>query len=46
MSRDQGAESALWAGTGSTVSERRDEVHGRYFSEADGKVRRCVGWSR
>ena len=38
MSREQGAESALWAGTGKTVVERREEVHGRYFSEADGKV--------
>ncbi|ORX39050.1 hypothetical protein BD324DRAFT_307400 [Kockovaella imperatae] len=33
-----GAESALWAGTGKTASERREEVQGRYFSEADGKV--------
>ena len=43
MSADQGAESALWAGTSPAVGERREEVQGRYFSEADGKVGRQLG---
>lgn len=38
MSKEQGAESACWAGTGETVATRREEVQGRYFTEADGKV--------
>lgn len=38
MSKDQGCESAVWAGTGTSVVERREEVQGRYFTEADGKV--------
>ncbi|KAK4686698.1 hypothetical protein P7C73_g3423, partial [Tremellales sp. Uapishka_1] len=38
MSKEQGSESALWAGTGKTAFERKEEVQGRYFSEADGKV--------
>jgi len=38
MSKEQGAESACWAGTSSAVAERREEVQGRYFTEADGKV--------
>ncbi|OCF54504.1 hypothetical protein L486_08053 [Kwoniella mangroviensis CBS 10435] len=38
MSRDQGAESALWAGVGQTFAKRREECQGRYFTEADGKV--------
>jgi len=38
MSPDQGAESALWAGTSPAVAERREEVQGRYYSEADGKT--------
>lgn len=38
MAPEQGAESALWAGTAPSVSERRVEVNGRYFTEADGKV--------
>ncbi|ORY26246.1 hypothetical protein BCR39DRAFT_541596 [Naematelia encephala] len=38
MSPDQGAESALWAGTSHGAVERRNEVQGRYISEADGKV--------
>jgi len=38
MSPEQGSESALWAGTAPSVSERREEVQGRYFTEADGKV--------
>ncbi len=38
MTPEQGAESALWAGTGRTVAQRREEVQGRYFNEADGKV--------
>ena len=43
MSKEQGAESALWAGTAKSVGERKDEVQGRYFSEADGKVRLLRG---
>jgi WW domain-containing oxidoreductase len=43
MSKEQGSESALWGGTGKAVVERREEVQGRYFSEADGKVRTLVG---
>lgn len=39
MSKEQGAESALWAGTSPAVAQRKDEVQGRYFTEADGKVR-------
>jgi len=39
MSKEQGAESASWAGTAPSVAERREEVQGRYFTEADGKVR-------
>ena len=39
MSKEQGAESALWAEKSESVGERREEVHGRYFSEAEGKVR-------
>ena len=42
MSKEQGAESALWAGTGKTTGERREEVQGRYFSEADGKVSKLL----
>jgi hypothetical protein len=42
MSPEQGAESALWAGTAPSVGERREEVQGRYFTEADGKVCRCT----
>ena len=45
MTPEQGSESALWALTAPAVAERREEVHGGYFSEADGKV--CVhlsGW--
>lgn len=38
MTPEQGAESALWAATAPAVVERREEVHGGYFSEADGKV--------
>ncbi|WWD21103.1 hypothetical protein CI109_105584 [Kwoniella shandongensis] len=38
MSKEQGAESALWAGTSPAVAERKEEVQGRYFTEADGKV--------
>ncbi|WWC97906.1 hypothetical protein V866_004794 [Kwoniella sp. B9012] len=38
MSREQGAESALWAGVGQTFAKRREECQGRYFTEADGKV--------
>ncbi len=38
-SKEQGAESALWAGTSPAVARRKDEVQGRYFTEADGKVR-------
>ncbi|WRT68998.1 uncharacterized protein IL334_005980 [Kwoniella shivajii] len=38
MSPEQGAESALWAGTAPAAAERRQEVQGRYFTEADGKV--------
>ncbi|OCF35493.1 hypothetical protein I317_05931 [Kwoniella heveanensis CBS 569] len=38
MSREQGAESALWAGVGQSAVKRREEVQGGYFSEADGKV--------
>lgn len=38
MSAEQGSESAVWAGTGTTVAERREEVQGGYFTEADGKV--------
>jgi hypothetical protein len=38
MTKEQGAESALWAGTGKSVVERKDEVNGRYFTEADGTV--------
>jgi hypothetical protein len=38
MSKEQGAESACWAGTAPAVAERREEVQGRYFTEADGKV--------
>jgi hypothetical protein len=38
MSPEQGSESALWAGTAESVVPRRDEVQGRYFTEADGKV--------
>lgn len=38
MGPDQGAESASWAGTSPAVGERREEVQGRYFTEADGKV--------
>ncbi|RXK35594.1 hypothetical protein M231_07124 [Tremella mesenterica] len=38
MTPDQGAESALWAGTSPAVGERREEAQGRYFTEADGKV--------
>ncbi|WVQ79868.1 hypothetical protein IAT38_001968 [Cryptococcus sp. DSM 104549] len=38
MSKEQGAESALWAGVGQSVVQRREEVQGRYFTEADGKV--------
>ncbi|KAK8843379.1 hypothetical protein IAR55_007036 [Kwoniella newhampshirensis] len=38
MSKEQGCESALWAGVGKTVAERKEEVQGRYFTEADGKV--------
>jgi WW domain-containing oxidoreductase len=40
MAPEQGAESALWAGTAPSVTERREEVQGRYFTEADGKVSR------
>lgn len=39
MSKEQGSESALWAGTSPAVAKRRQEVQGRYFTEADGKVR-------
>jgi WW domain-containing oxidoreductase len=38
MTPEQGSESALWALTAPAVVERREEVHGGYFSEADGKV--------
>jgi WW domain-containing oxidoreductase len=38
MAPEQGAESALWAGTAPAVFDRKDEVQGRYFTEADGKV--------
>jgi hypothetical protein len=39
MTAEQGSESALWAGTaGDTVIKRREEVHGGYFTEANGKV--------
>jgi hypothetical protein len=38
MTPEQGAESALWAATAPAVIERREEVHGGYFTEADGKV--------
>ena len=38
MGRDQGAESALWAGTSPEVAKRREEVQGQYFSEASGKI--------
>lgn len=38
MSPEQGSESALWAATAPAVIERREEVHGGYFTEADGKV--------
>ncbi|WVW79270.1 hypothetical protein I302_101237 [Kwoniella bestiolae CBS 10118] len=38
MSREQGAESALWAGVGQSFAQRREECQGRYFTEADGKV--------
>jgi len=38
MTPEQGAESALWAATAPAVVERREEVHGGYFSEADGKA--------
>jgi hypothetical protein len=38
MTPEQGSESALWAATAPAVVERREEVHGGYFSEADGKV--------
>lgn len=41
MDPGQGAESALWALTSTAVVERREEVHGGYFTEADGKV--CPG---
>lgn len=39
MTPEQGSESALWAATAPAVIERREEVHGGYFTEADGKVR-------
>ena len=35
---EQGSESAVWAGTAPAVAERREDVHGMYFTEADGKV--------
>ena len=38
MDAGQGAESALWALTSPAVAERREESHGAYFTEADGKV--------
>lgn len=38
MDPQQGAESALWAGTSPAAAERREEVQGRYLTEADGKV--------
>jgi hypothetical protein len=38
MTPEQGSESALWAATAPAVIERREEVHGGYFTEADGKV--------
>ncbi|KIY71297.1 NAD(P)-binding protein [Cylindrobasidium torrendii FP15055 ss-10] len=38
MDPSQGAESAFWAGTSGSVASRRDEVQGRYFTEADGKI--------
>ncbi|WWC64094.1 uncharacterized protein I303_106701 [Kwoniella dejecticola CBS 10117] len=38
MSREQGAESALWAGVGQSMATRREETQGKYFTEADGKV--------
>lgn len=38
MSKEQGSESAVWAGTSTAVAERREQVQGRYFTEADGKV--------
>ncbi|WWC91280.1 uncharacterized protein L201_006223 [Kwoniella dendrophila CBS 6074] len=38
MSREQGAESALWAGVGQSFVERRGECQGKYFTEADGKI--------
>jgi WW domain-containing oxidoreductase len=38
MDPSQGAESASWAGTSPNVGERREEVQGQYFTEADGKV--------
>ncbi|KAL7421374.1 hypothetical protein Q5752_004259 [Cryptotrichosporon argae] len=37
-SKEEGAESTLWAGTGHSVVGRREEVQGRYFTEPDGKV--------
>lgn len=44
MTPEQGSESALWALTAPAVVERREEVHGGYFSEADGKVRLLFRW--
>ncbi|WVR09125.1 hypothetical protein IAU60_006187 [Kwoniella sp. DSM 27419] len=38
MSREQGAESALWAATAPAAAKRREEVQGAYLTEADGKV--------
>ncbi|GFZ47481.1 hypothetical protein JCM24511_05225 [Saitozyma sp. JCM 24511] len=38
MTKEQGAESALWAGTGASAVGRAKEAQGRYFTEADGKV--------
>lgn len=40
MEPEQGAESAVWALADDSVAERREEVHGGYFTEAYGKVRR------
>lgn len=45
MDPGQGAESALWALTSPAVAERREEAHGAYFTEADGKVSRVLFFS-
>lgn len=40
MTKEQGSESALWAATapGLGEPEKRAQVNGQYFTEADGKV--------